>query len=174
MLDSTYDMPPPMLTPDEVEAAALGAQWVAERGAPVLAGAARDPIAKISAAVPERLRALVLEASVGAPPLRDVATDRLDLARTRLWIRHSRKIRISYRDEDARQSERTIWSILIGYAERVRLLAAWCELRGGFWHFRTDRIVAAGFLDDPHGCRANDLRARWRRHMEVERGIRLP
>jgi predicted DNA-binding transcriptional regulator YafY len=32
VLDSDFDMPPLMLTPDEIEAAVLGAQWVAERG----------------------------------------------------------------------------------------------------------------------------------------------
>ncbi|XYD11887.1 YafY family protein (plasmid) [Methylobacterium sp. NMS12] len=174
VLDSTYDMPPLMLTPDEMEAAVLGAQWVAERGDAALAGAARDLIAKISASVPERLRTCVVEASVGAPPPLGLTADGLDLARTRTWIRRGRKIKISYRDEQAFASERTIWPILVGYAERVRLLAAWCELRGGFRHFRTDRVVAASFLDEAHGCRTGDLRARWRRYMEVERGIRLP
>jgi predicted DNA-binding transcriptional regulator YafY len=174
VLDATYDMPPLMLTPDEVEAAVLGAQWVAERGDPALAAAARDLIAKIGAAVPERLRPHVVEASVGAPPPLGLMADGLDLAKTRLWIRRRRKIRIRYRDETARASERTVWPVLIGYAERVRLLAAWCEMRDGFRHFRTDRIVAADFLDEPHGCRPGELRARWRHHMEVERGIRLP
>src|SRR3954469_9775885 len=56
VLDGDFDMPPLMLTADEIEAAVLGAQWVAERGDPVLAGAARDLIAKIATAVPEHLR----------------------------------------------------------------------------------------------------------------------
>ncbi len=56
ILDREYDMPPLMLTPDELEAAALGTQWVAERGDPALAGAARDLISKIASAIPQRLR----------------------------------------------------------------------------------------------------------------------
>ena len=56
VLDGGYDLPPLMLTPDEIEAAVLGAQWVAGRGDPALARAAQDLIAKIGAAVPERLR----------------------------------------------------------------------------------------------------------------------
>ena len=52
VLDQGFDMPPLMLTPDEIEAAVLGAQWVVGRGDPVLAGAARDLIAKIMTAVP--------------------------------------------------------------------------------------------------------------------------
>ena len=41
VLDGGFDMPPLMLTSDEIEAAVLGAQWVAGRGDPALARAAR-------------------------------------------------------------------------------------------------------------------------------------
>ena len=173
-LDRDFDMPPLMLTPDELEAAVLGAQWVADRGDAVLARAARDLISKITAAVPERLRPFIAEPSIGAPASQAVAADGLDVVLTRSWIRSGRKIRIRYRDEQSREAERTIWPTIIGYAETVRLLAAWCELRKDFRHFRTDRIVAAEFLEEPCGCRPRELRARWRSFMEAERGIRLP
>jgi predicted DNA-binding transcriptional regulator YafY len=169
VLDRDFDMPPLMLTPDEIEAAVLGAQWVAERGDPVLASAARDLIAKISTAVPERLRPFVAEPTIGAPA-GNVAPDGLDIAQTRAWIRSGRKIRIRYRNQHAQDSQRTIWPVIIGYAETVRLLAAWCELRQDFRHFRTDRIVDAEFLDERHGYRLSDLRHRWKRHMEKGRG----
>jgi predicted DNA-binding transcriptional regulator YafY len=93
---------------------------------------------------------------------------------TRSWIRRGRKIRIRYRDEQSRKTERTIWPTIIGYAETVRLLGVWCELRQGFRHFRTDRILAAEFLEEPSGWQPKELRARWRRFMESGRGIRLP
>ena len=140
----------------------------------MLAGAARDLIAKIAAAVPERLRPFIAAPSIGAPTSRGVAADGLDIALARLWIRRGRKIRIRYRDEQSRETERTIWPTMIGYAETVRLIAAWCELRQDFRHFRTDRIVAAEFPDEPYGCRPDQLRARWRSFMEVEHGVRLP
>src|SRR6516225_6599651 len=50
VLESGFDLPPLMLTSDEVEAAALGAQWVAGHGDAALARAARDLIAKIAVA----------------------------------------------------------------------------------------------------------------------------
>src|SRR5579863_8596783 len=68
VLDKDFDMPPLMLTPDELEAAVLGAQWVAERGDPVLAGAARDLIAKITSVLPERLRPIIAHPSIGTGP----------------------------------------------------------------------------------------------------------
>src|SRR3569623_2569236 len=61
VLEGGFDLPPLMLTSDEIEAAVLGAQWVARNGDPALAVAAQDLLAKIGAAVPERLRSYVLE-----------------------------------------------------------------------------------------------------------------
>lgn len=174
VLDGAFDMPPLMLTPDEIEAAVLGAQWVAGRGDPVLASAARDLIAKIAAAVPEHLRPYIAEPSLGTPASRSMASDGLDIAQTRAWIRTGRKINITYRDERGETSERVIWPVIVGYFDTVRMLAAWCELRQDIRHFRTDRILAAEFLDDRHGCRAGDLRARWQKHMAERQSGRLP
>lgn len=165
VLDGGFDMPPLMLTADEIEAAVLGAQWVAGRGDPVLAGAALNLIAKITAAVPERLRPYIAEPAIGTPPGCATPPDSIDIARTREWVRAGRKIRIGYRDEQGEASERTIWPVIVGYFDAVRMLAAWCELRGDFRHFRTDRVVAAEFLPERYGCRPGELRARWQRHM---------
>ena len=69
LIASDYDMPPLMLTPDEIEAVMLGAQWVAGRSDKALANAARDVMAKIAAVVPERLRPFIVEPSVGVKPM---------------------------------------------------------------------------------------------------------
>jgi predicted DNA-binding transcriptional regulator YafY len=65
--------------------------------------------------------------------------------------------------------------VIVGYFEAVRMLAAWCELRQDLRNFRTDRIIAADFLDERHGCRPGELRTRWKRHMASKHGAeRLP
>jgi predicted DNA-binding transcriptional regulator YafY len=167
VLDDTFDMPPLMLTPDEIEAAVLGAQWVAGRGDPVLAGAARDLIAKITSVLPERLRPIIAHPSIGTgPPSSNAPPDGIDIARTRAWIRAGRKIRIAYRDLYGAGSERVIWPVILGYFENARTLAAWCELKQDFRHFRTDRVTSAEFLDEGHGCSPGELRHRWKRQME--------
>ena len=169
ILDNGYDLPPLMLTPDEIEAAVLGAQWVAGRADPALAKAAKDLIAKIGAAVPERLRPYVLEPASGAPPSWKSVADAIDMARVRAHIHGGRKIRLSYKDEMGQASERTIWPITIGYRDTTRMLVAWCELRVDFRSFRTDRVVGAEFLEDRYPERPAVLRAKWRRAMEAER-----
>jgi predicted DNA-binding transcriptional regulator YafY len=162
VLSRDYDMPPLMLTPDELEAAALGAQWVAGQGDAALALAARDLLAKIAAVTPERLRPFVLAPSVEAPPPLARAAGGFDVARARASIRAGRVIRLRYRDEQGRESERTVWPVMVGYVEQVRMLAAWCEWRRDFRHFRIDRIVAAEFGETRFPESPATLRARWR------------
>lgn len=173
VLDRYYDMPPLMLTPDELEAAVLGAQWVAQRSDLVLARAARDLIAKITAAVPDQLRPYITEPTVSTPPPQAAPADMLNIVQVREWIRTGRKLRICYRDERGLASERTVWPLLIGYADVVRLLVAWCELRQEFRHFRTDRITDVGFISEPYGVARRTMMARWKRHMKQSRGIDL-
>ncbi|MGY3121423.1 putative DNA-binding transcriptional regulator YafY [Bradyrhizobium sp. S3.14.4] len=165
ILEKGFDLPPLMLTPDEIEAAVLGAQWVAGHADSALARAAEDLMAKIADTVPERLRPFVLEPASRARPSWNREPDRLDMARTRTQIHEGRKIMLRYRDEQGRPSERMIWPISVGYLEAVRLLAAWCELRGDFRSFRTDRVVDANYLDDKYPERRDVLRARWRQSL---------
>jgi predicted DNA-binding transcriptional regulator YafY len=42
-------------------------------------------------------------------------------------------------------------------------MLAWCELRGDFRSFRTDRVTAARFLEERYPERPAMLRARYRR-----------
>lgn len=169
VLDQGFDLPPLMLTPDEIEAAVLGAQWVASRGDPSLARAAQDLIAKIGASVPERLRPYVLEpAGRAVPAWRAAPPDQLDMAQVRAAIHGGRKLSLRYRDEQERQTERVIWPVTVGYHETVRILVGWCELRAAFRNFRTDRVVACDFLDERYPERPALLRARWRVEREAE------
>ena len=169
IMEKGFDLPPLMLTPDEIEAAVLGAQWVAGHADVTLARAADDLIAKIADTVPERLRPFVLEPASRARPGRDREPDRIDMVRTRAQIHEGKKIALHYRDEQGRDSERTIWPIAVGYLEAVRLLAAWCELRKDFRSFRTDRVVNADYLDEKYPERRDILRAKWRQSLVWER-----
>jgi predicted DNA-binding transcriptional regulator YafY len=170
VLQPGLDLPPLMLTPDEIEAAVLGAQWVARYSDAELARAAQDLIAKIGAVVPERLRPFVFEPATEMPPARSLATDGLDMAQVRAQIHAGRKIRLRYRDEQDRESDRVVWPVTVGYMETVRHLIAWCELRQDFRSFRTDRVLAAGFLDERYPERPSALRAKWRRTLNRARG----
>ena len=120
-------------------------------------------MAKIAETVPDRLRPFVLEPASRARSAWNREPDRIDMARTRSHIHEGKKIALRYRDEQGRDSERTIWPIAIGYHEAVRILAAWCELRRAFRHFRTDRIVALTPTGERYPTRRSDLVKAWRR-----------
>ena len=169
VLDAGFDMPPLMLTSDEIEAAVLGAQWVAGRGDPALARAARDLIAKIAVAVPPGLRPVVLEPAVSTPPAWAHEVETLDMGRVRASIHAGRKVRLHYADQEGRETLRIIWPCLVGYRETTRLLVGWCETRDDFRTFRTDRVVEAEFLDDRYPGRPATLRAKWFARIEAER-----
>ena len=106
VLAGGYELPPLMLTPDEIEAAVLGAQWVAARGDATLARGARDLLAKIRDVVPDHLRTVVLQAAVAAPNMAASEQDDLDMQRVRDAIRRCAKLRLSYRNEAGVMSER--------------------------------------------------------------------
>lgn len=171
VLDSGFDMPPLMLTSDEVEAAVLGAQWVAGRGDPALARAARDLIAKIAATVPERLRPVVLEPALGAPKSWNVLPETIDMAAMRGAIHAARKVALHYKDEKEVESRRTIWPFQVAYRETTRIVIAWCETRDDFRMFRTDRVLNAEVLDERYPARPAALRARWRAYLREQYGV---
>ncbi|GAC1043576.1 helix-turn-helix transcriptional regulator [Rhizobium sp. No.120] len=169
LLSPGYEMPPLMLTPEEIEAVVLGAQWVAGRADKTLANAARDVVAKITAIVPEHLRPFILEPSVGAKPLlQEAEEENIDLPMLRAAIREGRKLRLRYQSYTGAESTRIAWPVILGYSDTSRILVAWCELRQSFRHFRTERITEADMLDEGHGLRPGELRRRWSAWREAE------
>jgi predicted DNA-binding transcriptional regulator YafY len=173
LIAADYDMPPLMLTPDEIEAVMLGAQWVAGRSDKALSNAARDVMTKIAAVVPEHLRPFILEPSVGVKPTVAAPQESVDPSHLRSAIRNGRKLRLRYKSEAGAETERTVWPVILGYAETTRMLVAWCELRQGFRHFRTDRMIEAETLDEIIGPRHGELRRRWKQWREANALSRL-
>lgn len=162
VLDAGYDLPPLNLTADEIEAAMLGAAWVAQRGDADLVRAAQSFVDKLRDVVPESLRPVWLDATSRPAPPRSHIEDTVDLAEVRRAMRTGRRLELVYADRDGRQTTRVVWPFVIGYTEDVRIIAAHCELRGGFRHFRADRILRATVLDSEIPEPIAHLRRRWR------------
>ena len=170
VLEDGFDLPPLMLGADEVDAVALGLQWVGGHADPALGRAARDVLAKLAAVLPEHMRLLLDDPAGGAAPAWNLPESAIDPALLRGWIRKGQKIAIRYGDEAGNSSERTVWPLLIGYLDRARFLIAWCELREGFRHFRLDRIAAAEFLDERIPRDPAHLRRQWRASLGAGEG----
>lgn len=162
VLDKGYDLPPLMLTADELEAAMLGAAWVARRGDVQLARGARDLVAKLQAVVPPALRPILLDAGLRPMSMKPVAADAFDGAVLRKAIRDRSKVSIGYIDANGAVTARTIWPIFIAYMEEVRVIAAWCEQRRAFRHFRTDRVRGLTPLAERYPARRSALLRDWK------------
>jgi len=161
VLDDGYDMPPLMLTADELEAAALGAAWVAQEADPTLARAARDLVSKLSSAIPKELRPIVLDASSKAIQRRARVSERFDSALLRHAIRERYRLQLIYTDRDGSTSDRIVWPLLIAFLDRTRYLVAWCEKKEDFRHFKTDRIQELKVLGKKYPGRRAALLKGW-------------
>lgn len=163
-----FTLPPLMFTADEIEALVLGSRWVAVRGDGRLSGAASAALAKVRGVLPAGLRASIDEAILTVPDMTPVNSGVVDAAVLREAIRAEHKLAIAYCDNAGQASERVVWPLLIGYFERVQVLAAWCELRDGFRAFRLDRIVRAEPTHQPYPRKRALLVRDWRKAQGID------
>lgn len=64
-------------------------------------------------------------------------------------------------DASGNESQRCILPIAMIYYIEVVVLAAWCEVREDFRHFRVDRIVHSELLDQYFRNSSKNLRQQW-------------
>ena len=157
-----FMLPPLMFSEEEIEAIVLGSRWVADRADPALGAAARNALAKIAAVLPQDLKVSLDTSSLLVGPGNAVAAGDAELPTIRLAIRTERKLRIFYVDGRGRDSKRTIWPFALAFFDRVRVVVAWCEIREGYRHFRTDRISKVQFVDKRYPRRRQVLLKDWR------------
>jgi predicted DNA-binding transcriptional regulator YafY len=157
-----FMLPPLMFSPEEIEALVLGSRWVAERTDDRLGAAAGNALAKIAAVLPADLREELEASTLFAPSAGSAPEDRVDLATIRGAIRAERMLVIGYLDAAGTATERVVWPFALGFFDRVRVLAAWCELRQGFRHFRTDRIASLEATGTRYPRRRQRLLKEWR------------
>jgi predicted DNA-binding transcriptional regulator YafY len=170
MLRTGFFLPPLMFNEDELEALVLGARWVERQGDTGLARASGTALAKIATASPRDLRDCLADAGLWAPKFSSPSTAELPLQPIREAIRREHKLRIAYVNEAGQSSERVIWPIALAFMEKARVLAAWCELRNGFRHFRADRIRHIDPLRLRYPTRRQALVKQW----QAEQKIQLP
>ena len=154
-----------MFDEDEVEALVLGARLVERQGDKALAAAARNVLAKIAAATPKDLRDTMAETGfwVGQGAIAELPA----LKPLREAIRKEHKVAILYGDEKGAETSRVVWPIALAFYEGKQTVAAWCELRTAFRHFRTDRIKTLEPRAERYPTRRAALVKQWRAENRV-------
>ena len=150
-----HRLPPMMFTDEEALGLSLGLLAARGLGLSGAAPAVEGALAKLERVMPEALRERVrfLEETVSvtaaraAPPANTGALLTLAAA-----VGERRRVRLRYRSEDARgterETEREVDPYGVAHREGYWYAAGHCHLRGGVRLFRLDRVVGAEMLGE--------------------------
>lgn len=164
-------LPPLMFTQEEIEALVLGSRWVIERADNHLSDAARSALSRIATVLPTDLRNDLEKSTLLIGPGTKLPADIVDLKYLRKAIRNEHKLILDYRDKNDAASTRTIWPFALTFFDSARILLGWCELRQGFRHFRTDRIISAHITGERYPERRQTLFKKWREAEGIKRNF---
>ncbi|MBS4097032.1 MAG: YafY family transcriptional regulator [Sulfuricella sp.] len=148
VLRKGFDLPPLMFSRDEVEALVVGARMAQAWGGRELARAASRALEKIEAVLPAERSADVNRCLMFALNFRDTPQLGTTLEQVRQALNQRNLLRFSYTREDGERSERTVAPLGLYFWGAAWTLAAWCELRGAFRHFRIDRMESPAILEE--------------------------
>lgn len=157
-----FDLPPLMFTAEEVEAIAVGLSLLGRTGDPGLENAARSVVRKITDVLPEENPYGLLSQSVFTSSWNNIPPSDIDPSVLRQAIRDERKLEIQYTDQHEALSARTVQPLALVYYVDALVLAAWCELRVAYRHFRVDRIKQCVITESDFKETGEALRQKWR------------
>ena len=163
-----FDLPPLMFTAEELEAISVGLGLIARTGDAALISAARRVSSKINDVLPadaavgfENLP--LYTSSWNMVPEGNIAPETI-----RGFIREHKKLLIFYVDEHGKQSERVVLPLAVFYYIDAVVVAAWCELREDFRHFRVDRIVSLEETGQRFTQQSKRLHAKWHQTQQAD------
>lgn len=169
MLRKGFDLPPLMFTADEVEAMVLGTRVVTSWGDAALARSAASALARVEAALPEKLRASLERTPLYAPGFHVRQEVVAALSDLRAAIDESRKTRLEYLSAPGERTERVVRPLGLFFWGSGWSLEAWCELRDDFRNFNLQRIQQYEVLEDRFAQEPGKTLQDLFRAMEAER-----
>ncbi|SIQ23122.1 helix-turn-helix transcriptional regulator [Marinobacterium stanieri] len=167
VLKPGFLLPPLMFSPEEIEALALGLKWAGTRTDGPLGQAARDAMAKLGAVLPDELRRRFDDDGLVVVPC-GPQPEREDLPLIRKALSDECKLLLDYSDQKGAKTQRIVWPVTVGFFDSVQVLAAWCELRDDYRHFRIDRIQGAQLLTEKTPRRRSQMMKEWRKTLLTE------
>lgn len=142
VLQKGAEIPPLMFTADELEALIVGTRFVRAFSGSKLAQSAQAALMKVEAVLPAELRERASRTRIFAPIWRGqyetTYAQRIDALHAA--IEERRVLRIGYRDEAERHTEREIEPLCMAFWGGKWTIGSFCRLREDFRNFRIDRI----------------------------------
>lgn len=155
-----FDLPPLMFTPEETEAIIVGLALLGRTGDRGLEQAAERAASKISDVLPGDAQT---PASLHVSKWNRIPESRVAVRNLRHFIREDAELEIAYVDLKGRRTNRTIRPLALIYYIEAVVVAAWCDLRHGFRHFRVERIDECRPTGNCFSESATRLREAWQR-----------
>lgn len=150
MLQSGFDLPPLMFTPDEIEVVALGVRMAANWVDTGLQHAADNALTKIEQVLPEHRKKHLLNSPLFSPSVGTMGSNTATIfGQLRDAINVKTKLRLCYSDSKNVSTTRIFRPLCLAFFAPYWLLAGWCELRNAFRNFRIDRISELTVLNIP-------------------------
>jgi predicted DNA-binding transcriptional regulator YafY len=134
------DIPPLMFTAEELEALVVGTRFVKAFAGQRLHRGAQAALLKIESVLPPELKQRALRSRIFAPAGWNEAKSGL-IDRLHAAIAARQVLRLEYRDESDRASQRDVEPLCLAFWGGVWTLGSWCRLRMDFRTFRPDRIA---------------------------------
>lgn len=134
------DIPPLMFNESELEALVVGTRFVRAFGGERLSLGARAALLKIVAVLPPELREKSARTRIFAPEVKDRIENTGLIDRLHEAIEALLVLRVAYRDEAGRESQREIEPLCLVFWGNVWTIGAWCRVRRDFRTFRADRV----------------------------------
>lgn len=169
VLKPGYMLPTLMFTQVELEALMLGLRWVQRRTDPALAQASQAVQGKLRTVLGAQALQQLEQTALFAGPGQD-DSDGATAELLREAIRDARKVLIDYADIKGAVTQRPVRPVALGYFDGFRILAAWCELRGDYRHFRLTNIGGITLLSQRFVGQSGWLLTRWRSD-NLKRGV---
>ena len=140
VMRSGFDLPPLMFTADEVEAISVGLSLLGRTGDAGLQRAALQVRQKIAMVLQSPAGPSLDAARLHVSDWNNIPPSEIAIQVIRKAIRDEQQLHLHYQNADMLNTERVIRPIALAYYVDSIVVAAWCELRQDFRHFRADRI----------------------------------
>jgi predicted DNA-binding transcriptional regulator YafY len=144
-----------------MEAIAVGLSLIGRTADVGLMTAAHQAASKIHAAMPQSPEPRVADASLLVSHWSAVPQDGADYRLIRKSIRDEQKLLLRYVDGLGQETERIVCPLALIYYVDNAVLAAWCELRGDYRHFRVDRMSQCMVSELTFTGKGRALREAW-------------
>lgn len=156
-----FELPPLMFTSEEIEAISVGLALLRRTGDGGLLDAAESVARKVKDVLPKDDGDGLDDPALYVSGWNEIPDSKVDPEMMRTAIRDELVLVISYSDAKGRSSQRTILPLAVVYYIDALVVAAWCEVRDDYRHFRIDRIQSCAFAGRDFAGQGRGLRAAW-------------